>query len=76
MKIREALTFDDVLLVPKESDILPKDVNLERKLTKKITLKKIPYKSYSYHQPDDYEYIIPWFNKYYDLDGYTVIWED
>lgn len=39
MKIREALTFDDVLLVPKESDILPKDVNLERKLTKRITLK-------------------------------------
>ncbi len=39
MNIREALTFDDVLLVPKESDILPKDVNLERKLTKKITLK-------------------------------------
>ena len=39
LKIREALTFDDVLLVPKESDILPKDVNLERKLTKKITLK-------------------------------------
>lgn len=39
MKIREALTFDDVLLVPKESDILPKDVNLERKLTERITLK-------------------------------------
>ena len=39
IKIREALTFDDVLLVPKESDILPKDVNLERKLTKRITLK-------------------------------------
>ena len=39
IKIREALTFDDVLLVPKESDILPKDVNLENKLTKRITLK-------------------------------------
>ena len=39
IKIREALTFDDVLLVPKESDILPKDVNLERKLTERITLK-------------------------------------
>ena len=37
--LKEALTFDDVLLVPQESDILPKDVSLERKLTKKITLK-------------------------------------
>ncbi|MBW5377362.1 hypothetical protein E6A45_01755, partial [Brachyspira pilosicoli] len=33
--LKEALTFDDVLLVPQESDILPKDVSLERKLTKK-----------------------------------------
>ena len=31
--LKEALTFDDVLLVPQESDILPKDVSLERKLT-------------------------------------------
>ncbi len=37
--LKEALTFDDVLLIPQESDILPKDVSLERKLTKKITLK-------------------------------------
>ena len=32
IKMREALTFDDVLLVPQESDILPKDVCLKRKL--------------------------------------------
>ena len=38
IKIREALTFDDVLLVPKQSDILPKDVCLRRKLTNRITL--------------------------------------
>lgn len=38
IEIREALTFDDVLLVPQESDILPKDVSLRRKLTNKITL--------------------------------------
>ena len=38
INIKEALTFDDVLLVPKESDILPKDVTLRRKLTKKVTL--------------------------------------
>lgn len=38
IQMREALTFDDVLLVPKESDILPKDVSLIRKLTKRVTL--------------------------------------
>ena len=37
-QIREALTFDDVLLVPQESNILPKDVCLKTKLTNKIEL--------------------------------------
>lgn len=41
-EIREALTFDDVLLVPQESKILPKDVNLKTKLTQKIEL-NIPF---------------------------------
>lgn len=35
-KIREGLTFDDVLLVPQRSEILPKDVQLGVQLTKKI----------------------------------------
>ena len=35
---KEGLTFDDVLLVPAESDVLPKDVDLTTKLTDKITL--------------------------------------
>lgn len=34
----EALTFDDVLLVPAKSDVLPSEVNTSTKLTKKITL--------------------------------------
>lgn len=34
----EALTFDDVLLVPSRSEVLPKDTNTETKLTKKIKL--------------------------------------
>jgi len=34
----KALTFDDVLLVPNHSSVLPKDVSLETKLTKKISL--------------------------------------
>ena len=34
----KALTFDDVLLVPNHSSVLPKDVSLKTKLTKKISL--------------------------------------
>lgn len=35
---KEGLTFDDVLLIPAESNILPADVSLQTKLTKNITL--------------------------------------
>lgn len=39
MKIRKkALTFEDVLLLPKYSDVLPKNVNIQTKLTKNISL--------------------------------------
>ena len=37
--VGEGLTFDDVLLVPAESNVLPADVDLSTKLTKKINLK-------------------------------------
>jgi IMP dehydrogenase len=36
--IGEGLTFDDVLLVPQRSEVLPKDVDLRTRLTKTITL--------------------------------------
>ncbi|WP_163328204.1 IMP dehydrogenase [Desulfurobacterium thermolithotrophum] len=36
--IKEALTFDDVLLVPNYSEVLPTQVDVRTKLTKKITL--------------------------------------
>ena len=36
--LQEALTFDDVLLVPAHSTVLPKDVSLKTKLTRDITL--------------------------------------
>lgn len=36
--IQKALTFDDVLLVPAHSDILPRDVSLQTRLTRDITL--------------------------------------
>ncbi len=36
--IKEAYTFDDLLLVPAMSEVVPKDVSLKVKLTDKITL--------------------------------------
>ena len=36
--VREGLTFDDVLLVPARSEVLPKDVDLSIQLTPKIRL--------------------------------------
>ena len=42
--IKEALTFDDVLLLPKYSNILPSKTNISLKLTKKIFL-KVPFLS-------------------------------
>ena len=36
--VQQSLTFDDVLLVPAHSLILPKDVSLQTKLTRTITL--------------------------------------
>ena len=36
--IQEALTFDDVLLVPNQSNILPSDASLKSHLTSKIQL--------------------------------------
>ncbi len=42
--IKEALTFDDVLLLPKYSDVLPANTNIYLPLTKKIIL-KVPFLS-------------------------------
>ncbi len=42
--LREALTFDDVLLVPAYSEVLPKDVEVRTRLTRKIEL-HIPFLS-------------------------------
>ena len=36
--VTEGLTFDDVLLIPAKSDVLPNAVSLTTRLTKKITL--------------------------------------
>ena len=36
--VKEGLTFDDVLLVPAFSQVIPRDIELKTKLSKKITL--------------------------------------
>ena len=36
--LKKALTFDDILLIPAHSEVLPKEVSLTSKLTNKITL--------------------------------------
>src|SRR5690242_4490821 len=36
--VEKALTFDDVLLLPAHSEVLPRNVNLATRLTRKITL--------------------------------------
>ncbi|MGL5042340.1 MAG: IMP dehydrogenase [Culicoidibacterales bacterium] len=36
--LKEGYTFDDVLLVPQKSEVLPSEVNVQTKLTKNITL--------------------------------------
>jgi IMP dehydrogenase len=38
-RLPEALTFDDVLLVPQRSDVLPSEVDVSTRLTKTITLR-------------------------------------
>ncbi len=42
--IRDALTFDDVLLVPAASQVLPRDVNVRTRLTREIAL-NLPFVS-------------------------------
>lgn len=42
--VKEALTFDDVSLIPRKSSVLPSDVDLKTKLTKNISL-NIPFLS-------------------------------
>ena len=38
MKVVEGLTFDDVLLIPQKSEVIPRDIDLTTHLTQKIKL--------------------------------------
>lgn len=38
INIQQGLTFDDILLVPQESNVLPKDTNIATRLTNRIAL--------------------------------------
>ncbi len=42
--VKEGITFDDILLIPGYSNVLPKEVDLSTKLTKKIKL-NVPFMS-------------------------------
>ena len=44
VSIKESLTFDDVLLLPQYSDVLPSETDISLSLTKKINL-KVPFLS-------------------------------
>ena len=54
---KTALTFDDVLLVPQGSNILPRDVDLRTSLTKKISL-NVPIISAAMDTVTEYEMAI------------------
>lgn len=41
-----------------------------------IYLKKLPYNDYKFHLPYDFDYVTFWFYRYYNLNGYYVIWGD
>jgi len=40
MDLKEGLTFDDVLLVPRHSDVLPKDVDLHTRVSRNVPLNR------------------------------------
>ena len=56
--IKEALTFDDVTLIPKYSEILPSDVDTSIKLTSNIKL-KVPLLSSAMDTVTESKFLFP-----------------
>ena len=48
--VKEGLTFDDVLLIPQASNVLPNEVSLKTQLTDKIKL-NLPLMSAPWQSP-------------------------
>ena len=60
--LKEGLTFDDVLLVPRKSQILPKDVNIQNLFNKSIKL-NIPFMSAGMDTVTESKMAIQWLDK-------------
>ena len=58
----EGLTFDDVLLLPAYSQVLPREVNISTQLTKHITL-NIPLISAAMDTVTEANWPLPWQEK-------------
>ena len=66
--LKEGLTFDDVLLIPKRSDVLPKDVDLSVELAKGLKL-NIPLLSAGMDTVTCSQYALQAIEKYGALRG-------
>ena len=53
--IKESLTFDDVLLLPQYSEVLPSETDISINLTKKILL-KVPFLSSAMDTVTEFKY--------------------
>ena len=60
--LQKALTFDDVLLVPAYSEVLPRDVQLRTRLTREITL-NLPMVSAAMDTVSEANLPSPWHRK-------------
>ena len=58
----EALTFDDVLLLPAHSTVLPRTVNLQSRITEAISL-NIPLISAAMDTVTEARLLLPWRRK-------------
>ena len=57
--IKEALTFDDVLLIPRYSSVVPSETKLDTTLSKNINL-KLPFISSAMDTVTDPKWLLQW----------------